>query len=92
MKIMRNAIWKYPLEQIADTIGIDMPKGAEILTLQMQNSEPCIWAFVNPEAKKEKRFFRIIGTGHLIEPEERKYIGTFQLMSGALVFHLYELL
>jgi hypothetical protein len=86
---MKKKIWKFPVSPNVPVI--EMPEGAEILTVQTQHGEPCIWALVNPAAKKEKRYFWVFGTGHNVPVEaERKYIGTFQLEGGALVFHLFE--
>ena len=56
-----------------------MPKDAEILTIQTQNETPCIWALVNPEHD----IYYDMGIN-------RKYINTFQLGGGSLVFHLFE--
>jgi len=70
---------------------IDMPIGAEILHLNMQNGDPQLWALVNPDAKLEERHFEIFGTGHPIHDDmgiERKYIGTY--FEGSFVFHLFE--
>ena len=89
---MKESIWKFPMASPEQRI-IEMPKGAEILTIQVQNKIPCIWALVNPENEKEKRFFEIFGTGHDMPVDmgiERKYINTFQLNGGALVLHLFE--
>lgn len=38
----------------------------------------------------EIRTFAIYGTGHVQESICGEYIGTFQLHSGALVFHVFE--
>ena len=67
-----------------------MPKGAEILTVQLQGV-PCFWALVEPSAKNEKRTFIIHGTGHNISTENKKYIGTYQECEGSLVWHVFEL-
>jgi len=89
-----KTIWKF--EVIGDIYGklkLNMPKEAEILSVQIQNERPQIWALVNDEAEIEERFFEIFGTGHNITGDmgvERKYIGTFQLYNGTLVFHLFE--
>ena len=72
-----------------------MPRGAKILTIQVQNEIPCIWALVNPENEKENRYFEIFRTGQYIPVDigiERKYINTFQLNGGRLEFHLFELI
>jgi hypothetical protein len=84
-------IFKYKLET-TDLQSIDMPQGAEILCLQVQNGEPCIWALVNDAATVTKRHFEIYGTGHNIPNANRKYIGTYQLRGGALVYHCFELI
>ena len=96
---MKKSIWKFPME-VNDKVTISMPKGAEILTIQTQqigkftpDETPCIWALVDTENGKEERYFEIFGTGHPIPNDmgvERKYINTFQLKGGALVFHLFE--
>jgi hypothetical protein len=87
-----KTIWKYQLSGGGGVIR--MPKGAEILTVQLQGLTPCLWALVNPdavEAHKEERLFEIYGTGHtILEPAERVYIGTFQFHVEGLVFHVFE--
>lgn len=88
---MNKQIWKFPIN--LDKSIVQMPKDAEILTIQTQNDTPCIWALVNPENANESRHFEVYGTGHNIYYEmgiDRKYIGTFQLHGGSLVFHLFE--
>ena len=87
---MERTISKFQFEP-NDRIEFTMPIGAEILTVQMQNGQPCVWALVNPQVKTEKRILRIVGTGHTIIDKLGKYIGTFQLMEGQLIFHLFEL-
>jgi hypothetical protein len=88
---MNNTIWKIALENI-DEQTIEMPANAEILSAQMQSETLCIWAMVNPRNEKVKRIFHIFGTGHSIPEAKRKFIGTYQLYEGALVFHLFEVL
>ena len=84
-------IFKYTLK-IDDEQEILMPFGAEILTVQVQNYQPQIWAIVNPDdIQPEVRKIRMIGTGHPIEQDfTGKYIGTFQLYSGVIIFHVFE--
>lgn len=86
---MEKQIWKYQLEQMHSSIM--MPIGAEILTMQLQNGKPCIWALVDPEAEKSIREIEIHGTGHDISYTDiiqRKYIGTYQV--EPFVFHVFE--
>lgn len=85
-------IFKYQLKT-TDIQQIDMPVDAEILCIQTQNETPCIWAKVNPDNNIAKRTFEIFGTGHNIPSAyNRKYVGTYQLRNGDLVFHCFELL
>lgn len=85
-------IFKYVFS-ITDDIVISMPKGAQILDVQMQHGNPCIWALVTQANPIVERVFRLAGTGHPIESsdvDKYTYIGTFQMRDGALVFHLFE--
>jgi hypothetical protein len=85
-----HVIWKYPLEA-TDVQMVKMPKGAKILCVQTQGQTPCLWALIpDTKATLEERHFSIYGTGHLHEKIPGTYIGTFQLMNGQLVFHVFE--
>lgn len=88
---MQKTIWKFTITPTKLTVK--MPKGAELLSVQTQNNMACIWALVYPENKPEERFFEVFGTGHDVPCDmgiDRKFIGTFQLDAGSLVFHLFE--
>lgn len=82
-----TTIWKFPLA-VADSYQITIPKGAEILTVQRQHEQVCIWAIVDTNAEKERRVFEIHGTGNPMAVHTRKYIGTFQ--QGISVWHVFE--
>lgn len=90
---MNKTIYKYPLA-VTDFQEVLLPIGAEILTVQTQRETACMWALVNPsETQKEARSIEIFGTGHPIGYDmgiSRKYISTFQMHSGQLVFHAFE--
>lgn len=82
-------VYKYQLV-VTDRQLVTMPKEAKILTVQVQNGTPCIWALVNPENETEDVPIRIHGTGHNIsDPERLAYIGTFQMPRYGLVFHAF---
>jgi hypothetical protein len=85
-----KTIWKFAIP-VVNPAMIRMPKGAEILTVQRQGDQACLWAIVEPEAEKEQRYFIIEGTGNPIHEEDgvtRKYIGTFQ--APQFVWHVFE--
>ena len=89
-----KTIWKFELT-IDGKQTISIPAGATILTIQIQNGIPCLWALVDPSTEeKEHRVIQIIGTGHPIKENDfwrsYKYISTFQFMNGALVLHAFE--
>lgn len=87
-----TTVYKYPLA-VTDEQTVEMPAGV-ILTVQVQHGTPCLWAAVDPSSPMTKRVIRIAGTGHLIDDSiaTHRYIGTFQLAGGALVFHAFEVL
>jgi hypothetical protein len=87
----KRVIWKYPFE-VKDNFSIDMPYDAKILHVNTQYDKPCIWAELDraQETNLRTRNFRLFGTGHERIEGDLKYIGTFQMYGGKLVFHLYE--
>jgi hypothetical protein len=87
-------IWKFCIkgvgDQIEDQIEIGMPEGAEILCVQSQGEGVFIWAIVDDNMGYERRRFAVYGTGQEIDAiTVERYIGTFQLYGGKLVFHLF---
>ena len=85
-------IWKYKLNPV-DIQTVKMPAGSVILSCQVQDDVPCLWAKVEPELKKIERVIEIIGTGTPISESlniERVFIDTVQLHGGSLVFHVFE--
>lgn len=85
-----RTIYKYPLE-ITDYQPVLMPVSATILSVQVQRGVPCLWAMVDSDSNEpELRQIFIHGTGHRINQNAAKHIGTFQLHEGALVFHVFE--
>ncbi len=86
-----GVVWKYPVNPGQGTFERLMPAGARVLSVQVQRGEPFMWALVNPATPYEKRTFVVVGTGADHVPAGLiKFIGTFQLESGCLVFHLFE--
>lgn len=86
-----KVVYKYDIE-IKDSQLIDIPAGGEILTVQTQHGRPRIWVLVQPEAELKQRVLLLCGTGQEIEVGRMKYIGTFQMYEGKLVYHLFEVL
>ena len=87
-----RTIYKYPVP--LDYGAVDMPRGAEILSVHTQRGLPQMWAIVDPEAPLESRRFHLFGTGHEMPPaaELGRFVGTFLFHDDSLVFHLFEAL
>ncbi len=85
-----RTIWKFPLD-LTDKQTLNMPQGAQALTVQMQRGQPCLWALVDQDAPREGLEVRIHGTGHPISDnlDGFTYMDTFQIQGGMLVFHAF---
>jgi hypothetical protein len=88
-----NTIYKYNIP-IQDEFVLSMPVNAEILCVQCQFGKPHIWVRLEDNAMSHNRQFFLVGTGHQISDKwndpNSKYIGTFQMHDGELVFHLFQ--
>ena len=89
-----RTVWKFPIPLI-DGEGmvsaqptIDMPHGAEVIHLDLQDGHPTLWAQVVDTQTKRPRRFRIVGTGEEIPHTCGRHVGSWQ--SGYFVFHLFE--
>lgn len=85
-----KTIWKFRLS-ITSPQRVQMPEGAEILTVQEQDGIGCLWAMVDTEKAVVPRYIEIHGTGNPIHVDmavERRYIGTFQ--QPPFVWHVFE--
>ena len=82
-----NRIWKYNLQPSKRHV-LYMPRGAQILGVQLQNGEPVIWALVDPDQDLEERALYLAWTGEALPQDKLSYIGTFQ--ADTTVWHLFE--
>lgn len=83
-------IWKWNL-QLTDHQIVNLPIGARILSVAMQDNRLALWALCDPLVDMEPRYIHIFGTGNKLPQEINKYqyLSTFQLENGALVFHAF---
>jgi hypothetical protein len=82
-----KVIWKFPVGP--GRFSVEIPSGATFLSVQTQLGRPQMWFMCDPHAIPRDRWFRVQPTGLEFDFEE-KYLGTFQLEGGELVFHLFE--
>lgn len=96
-----RSIWKFPIPSPGESgaISVLLPRGARLLSVHAQREEPQIWALVDPAAPKVRRRLLIAVTGQtgparVPETGERfddaKFVGTFLLLGGSLVFHVFD--
>jgi hypothetical protein len=81
---------------------VEMPRGAEILSVQTQRGEPVFWALVEPGEPLVARRLACIATGEEIDLTDvpyvvLRYVGTFQLeietsakSAPSIVMHLFD--
>lgn len=86
-----RTIWKFRLA-ITDQQTVKMPKGAQILSAQVQHESVCLWALADSGAEPEERQIEIHGTGNPIGHQRLSFIGTVQTAGGSLVWHVFEAL
>lgn len=82
-------IHKYQF-QIADKVIVQMPKGAKVLSVQLQNGVPTIWARVVTDMENESREFRVYGTGHEIDTFAIQGTHLATIQHHGLVWHIFE--
>lgn len=75
---MTRRIFKYSIE-IESRQMIQMPKGAEILSVGRQGPLPFLWAMVDPTQSCEPRVFRNVTTGEEFNAERLSFVGRVQL-------------
>jgi hypothetical protein len=81
-------IWKWPLKMNGHQ-DLNLPAGAQLLTLQLQGGNPTLWALCDTDAPLQPRRFAIYGTGQTLPEPVGQYLGTFQ--AGMLVWHVFEI-
>ena len=85
---MSKTIWKFPVAVGRRTQL--MPTGAEILSVQVQRGAPQMWALVDTHKPSEAREFAVYGTGQPVPKDPGRFIDTFQVADGDLIFHIFE--
>lgn len=84
---MAKTVWKFPAphglgipQGVAAKYGmfnLRVPKGAEFLSVGIQNGRVVLWARVDPYADTEERVVLLTGTDN-DAPEDGEFIGTYQ--------------
>lgn len=83
-----GTVWKFDLPEMTNHVQI--PKGARVLSVQMQRGELRLWAAVDPGNPNEQRTFVIFPTGGDGPTPRDAYIATVQTHGESLVWHVFE--
>lgn len=94
-------IWKFPIfppEGEGTEIEVEMPEGAEVLWVDIQESPngkdlPWVWATVDPTAPLVARKFHVVATGAPFKRRRKRKVGMVSLKKGypmLLVYHVFE--
>lgn len=81
-----RAIYKYQMASPGNGVAIEMPIGARIVHLGMQDGAIMAWAEVTPDQHLTLRRFVTFGTGREFKGT---YVGT--VLDGTRVWHVIEL-
>ena len=82
-----KTIWKFEIEP---ECIIEIPAGAQILSVGVQSNEAFMWAMVDPSAQMSRRKINIYGTGHGLPDDPGTFIGTFMIYNGNFVGHVFD--
>lgn len=83
-----KSIYKYEINP-SDPVVI-MPELAKLLHVDKQGDRMFVWAIVSTEeCDKTPVQFYVYGTGHTLQPDIGRYVGTVTNFLGGLVFHIF---
>jgi hypothetical protein len=87
---MMNQVWKYTLPIDTEEFELNMPAGAQILSVRIQRDFPVLWALVDINLEKAPRKFKVFPTGRPFSILGLEYVSTYE--TRYLVYHLFEVI
>jgi hypothetical protein len=82
-------VYKYQFE-FAEEITIELPASSYILSIQMQDGKPSLWARVDTDNEVVPYKFECYWTGQaIVDVEKLGFIATVQANEG-LVWHVFQ--
>jgi hypothetical protein len=89
-QIPKRRVWKFYLGMGPEQT-ITLPKGAQVLSVGVQNDLMHLWALVDPDAPRVDKHFYVVATGEPCDyVRGMKFCGVAMMRDGALVFHVFE--
>ncbi len=83
-----KSIFKYPLEDKTEQ-SVLMPQGAQVLSVQVQDNKPMLYALVDDALPLRQVRVISVGTGRLAPPDIGRYVGTAMMDGGSSVWHIF---
>ncbi len=87
---MIGHIFKYEIPITDEIVCMELPDKYGLCDIQNQGDKIYMWAVIDIRIKKIKRYFKIVGTGHLITDIENLYFLRTLVMPNGLVWHIFE--
>jgi hypothetical protein len=72
--------------------SVEFPKGARVISAQLQHGVVAIWAICNPEEPVERYYLMALPTGlptDLLTKYETEFVATIMALNGNVVFHIF---
>lgn len=86
-----KTIYKYLIPHQGE-LTYTIPKTAQFLKIMVQNGKPRMWWLVDSESELTDVKFAVHGTGQdLGDMAEYRYLDSFMLLGGDLVFHMFQI-
>ncbi len=87
---LTTTICKYLLKR-EEIQTVDLPEGAEILTVRMEFGQINLWAHSEIGITKTRgRVIEVYGDNQAMTDASRRYIGTVHVTDGIYACHVYE--
>lgn len=84
-------IFKYPLYCLSAPEMVELPKGAKVISANVQHSNIVFWALVEESSVRERRTFLLAMTGQEIDHKVIEVFNTFTVEETGLVFTFMEI-
>ena len=89
--MVKQAVLKYAIPDVAVTVPITVPSGAQIVHVGLQHDKIKLWImheFDQSHTVPHTRKFIVVGTGWLIDQTNPRHVGTVHM--GPYVWHVFE--
>lgn len=89
-----STVWKYDINAVLGVgggVNLDLPRAHNVLSVGLQRGRICAWIRLRPSDEDLVAVsFRAYGTGHDIEGDPGRFIGTVIDEVDRLVWHVFQ--